>query len=117
MCDFRGFIEPEINKRRPVIVVTPRLPHRDRLAMVVPTSTTPPKYPQPFQVRLSRNYHPNEDTAVAVWAKCDLITSVSFVRLDRFKISARQYLAPEVSAADLEAVRKGILAALGFPHD
>lgn len=60
MCDFRGMVEPEINKRRPVVVVTPRLKYRDRLAMIVPTSTTEPQHLQPFQVRLSKNYHPNE---------------------------------------------------------
>jgi uncharacterized protein YifN (PemK superfamily) len=116
ICDFHGMIEPEINKKRPVIVVTPRLPYRDKLAMIVPTSTTAPLHPQPFQVRLSRNYHPNEDGNIAVWAKCDLVCSVSLARLDRFKIAPRQYAAPAISREDLAAVRKGIAAALGFVH-
>lgn len=114
MCDFRGMIVPEITKKRPVIVVTPRLAFRDKLAMIVPLSTTAPDHPQPFQVRLSRNYHPNEPEHLPVWAKCDLVCSVSFARLDRFDLGNRRFIAPKASAADLAAVRQGILAALGF---
>jgi mRNA interferase MazF len=116
MCDFRGSVDPEINKRRPVVVVTPRLAHRDRLCMIVPTSTTAPKYPQPFQVQLTRNYHPNEPASTPVWAKCDLVMSVSMDRLDRFHTGKRQFVAPEISADDLKAIRKGIFAALGYPQ-
>jgi uncharacterized protein YifN (PemK superfamily) len=91
MCDFHGCVEPEINKKRPVIVVT-RVPYRSqRLCVVVPTSTTEPAHPQPYHVRLSRNYHPNEPDDMAVWAKCDLITNVSYARLDRFKVGFRKY--------------------------
>jgi len=114
MCDFAGMVEPEINKRRPVVVVTRRLPFRDRLAMVVPLSTSEPSFPQPFQVRLSKNYHPNEAATLPVWAKCDLVCSVSFSRLDRFKIARRKYVSPMIDQHDLEFVRIGILAALGI---
>lgn len=115
MCDFRGSIEPEISKKRPVVVVTPRLAFRNRLCMIVPLSLTASANPQPFQVRLSRNYHPNEEDDLPVWAKCDLIQSVSMQRLDRFKTGFRQYVAPSVSDGDLKAIRQGIFAALGYP--
>lgn len=114
ICDFRGMVTPEITKKRPVIVVTPRLAHRDGLAMVVPLSTTAPNHPQPFHVRLTRNYHPNEPVGLPVWAKCDLICSVSFARLDRFEVGKRKFEAPRASQEDLDNVRKGILSALGF---
>lgn len=114
MCDFRGMVPPEINKRRPVIVVTPRLQYRDRMATVVPTSTSEPKHPQPYHVELSRNYFPGEDPTKRVWAKADLVCSVSFERLDRFMLGPRRYEAPMISTADLEAVRQGILSGLGF---
>jgi mRNA interferase MazF len=58
MCDFHGCIELEINKKRPVIVIT--VPFRSGLRPVGLTSTTEPKHLPPYQVRLSRNYHPNE---------------------------------------------------------
>ena len=115
ICDFRGSILPEITKRRPVIVVTPRLPHRATLCTVVPTSTTAPEHPQPYHIRLSMNYHPNEPDDIPVWAKCDLLTNVSMVRLDRFRIGQRKYKTVKVSSEDLFAVRIGILHALGFP--
>ncbi len=115
ICDFRGSIEPEIIKRRPVIVVTPRLPYRSHLCTVVPTSTTAPDHPQPYHVSLSKNYHPNEDDGLPVWAKCDLVISVSMKRLDRFKVGIRKYYAPKIIDEDLRAVRVGMLHALGFP--
>lgn len=113
-CDFRGNEQPEIIKKRPVIIVTPRLPHRNNLCTVVPTSTTPPDHPQPYHVRLSKNYHPNEPDDVPVWAKCDLLTNISMARLDRFRVGHRKYHAPRISSEDLQAVRVGILHALGF---
>ncbi|MFN3147208.1 MAG: type II toxin-antitoxin system PemK/MazF family toxin [Paracoccaceae bacterium] len=114
VCDFSGFRAPEIIKKRPVIVVSSRLPHRQGLATVVPISLTAPKYPVDYVVRLSRNYHPGEDESVACWAKCDLLANVSFDRLDRFKVGRRKYLAPRADASDLEAVRSGVLRALGW---
>jgi len=84
--------------------------------MVVPTSTTEPKHLQPYHVRLSRNYHPNEPDDLPVWAKCDLITNVSLVRLDRFRLPRRRYEAPRLTEEDLRAVRAGVLAALDFPR-
>jgi uncharacterized protein YifN (PemK superfamily) len=44
VCDFRGFIEPVIVKKRPVIVVSSRLPHRSGLVTVVPISLTAPRH-------------------------------------------------------------------------
>lgn len=114
MCDFCGNIVPEIVKRRPVVVMTPPLIARSKLAIVVPLSTTAPKIAQHWHVKLKKNYHPNEDDNLDVWAKCDLITHVSLSRLDRFKVEHRKYLAPCIDSDDLEAIRKGIKSAFGF---
>jgi len=116
ICDFRGFIVPEIVKRRPVVVITPRLAHRDGLCTIVPLSTTAPRHPQPFHVRLSQNYMPGKEESPAPWAKCDLVCSVSMARLDRIKAGHRKFIAPAISAADLQAIRAGVFAALGLPH-
>lgn len=114
-CDFQGNMVPEIVKRRPVVVITPRLQYRDGLCTVVPLSTKAPEHPQPFHVKLSQSYLPNQKQAFESWAKCDLVCSVSFARLDRVKIGHRKYIAPMISADDLAAIRRGVLAALGFP--
>jgi len=39
ICDFKGFIDPEMVKRRPVVVVSPRLRQRGKLCAVVPLGT------------------------------------------------------------------------------
>jgi len=83
--------------------------------MIVPTSLTAPDHPQLYHVRLSKNYHPHEDDDLPVWAKCDLVQSVSMKRLDRFKVAPRRFHTPRLSAEDLRAVRQGVLCALGFP--
>ena len=44
VCDFRqGFRAPEMIKRRPVVVVSPRLRNRTDLCTVVPLSTIEPR--------------------------------------------------------------------------
>ncbi len=40
--DFSDLSPPEMTKIRPVIVVSPRLPHRSELVAIVPISTTEP---------------------------------------------------------------------------
>lgn len=114
VADFRGFEPPEICKRRPVVVVSPRLPNRGDLVAVVPTSTTAPTKELPYHVRLSRNYAPWDAGDGPVWAKCDLLMNIGLHRLDGFKVGRRQWETPRISDDDLARVRAGVLAALGF---
>ncbi|MBY4894530.1 type II toxin-antitoxin system PemK/MazF family toxin [Rhodobacteraceae bacterium N5(2021)] len=114
VADFRGFEPPEICKRRPVVVVSPRLPNRGDLVAVVPTSTTAPIKQLPYHVKLSQNYAPWDAPDDGVWAKCDLLMNISLKRMDGFKVGKRKWITPAISAADLENVRAGVLAALGF---
>jgi len=116
VCDFSGFTAPEINKVRPVVVVAPQLPYREKLAMVVPLSTTAPMHRHPFCIKLERNYtpwgEPNDDS----WAKADMVLSVSLERLNAFKVSKRKWEFREVSAADLIRIREGIVHSIGMSH-
>lgn len=114
ICDFSGNIVPEIVKKRPVVILTSRLPYRDGLATVVPLSTTPPKYKVPYVVELSKNYLGNN---VTMYAKCDLLCSVSFQRLDRIKVGYRKYDTPKMNDDDFSNVIKGVKLALGFNVD
>ncbi|NIQ57182.1 MAG: hypothetical protein GWN71_28010 [Gammaproteobacteria bacterium] len=115
MCDFTGGVAPEITKRRPVVVVGPRLPGRSRLYAVVPLSGARPRVARAYHVRLPSNPHPGEADARPVWAKCDLLQNVSIDRLDRFRLGAGRYTAARrLDAETLEAVRAGMLAALGL---
>lgn len=122
LCDYSmgGFREPEMVKLRPVIVVSPRLTHRDHLCTVVPISSSPgikeldyvvrlqvaPQLPQPFAYEV-------------VWAKCDMLATVSFERLNLFRTERdhtgkRRYLQPKLPELDLLRIRQGILFALGI---
>lgn len=113
ICDFRGHEIPEIIKKRPVVVITPKLPYRNGLAMVVPLSTTPPEYDVDYVVKL-QGYYGNDINKPQQYAKCDLVCSVSFKRLDRVKIGYRRYIMPIVSDDDLRSILQGVKRALGF---
>jgi mRNA interferase MazF len=116
VCDFTSFREPEMTKKRPVIVISPKLPFRSGIVTVVPISTTAPKHDLPFVVALSRNYHPTDETSPATWAKCDMVTNLSLERLDAFKVGRRKYAYPTLSPEDLLAVREGVIHGLGLGH-
>lgn len=116
VCDFSDFKMPEINKIRPVIVVSPRLPHRSEIVAVVPISTTAPLHEFPFVVRLSRNYHPGEEDYLPCWAKCDMVMNIARRRLNGFKVGRRRWATPRASDEDVMAVRNGIIHGLGMSH-
>lgn len=113
ICDFRGNEVPEITKKRPVVVITPRLPHRENLATIIPLSTTPPLYDVPYVVKLT-GYYGNDPQRPQQYAKCDLVCSVSFRRLDRIKVGYRKYIAPELIEEDFNAVIQGLKKALSL---
>lgn len=116
MCDFQGFKVPEMVKVRPVMVVSPRLPYRSDIVAVVPISLTAPIHDLPFCVRLSKNYHPNEDDDLPCWAKCDMVMNLGLWRLDGFKVGRRKYETPQATADDLRIVKEGVLHGLGQGH-
>ena len=122
LCDYAlgGFVPPEMVKRRPAIVVSPRLPHRDGLCAVVPLSTTPPLRPVNYVVELVlETALPAPFDSSTMWAKCDMIATVSFDRLDLFRTGRdqqgkRKYLTMRLDAETLERIRTGIRAGLGI---
>jgi uncharacterized protein YifN (PemK superfamily) len=114
MCDFRGFVEPEMVKPRPVIVVSPRLPYRSEIVAIVPISLTEPRHSLPFCYRLSKNYHPLEADDLPCWAKADMIMNLGLYRLSGFKVGRRKWEFPQLAAADLVGVRHAVLCGLGL---
>lgn len=122
LCDYGlgGFRAPEMVKRRPAIVISPRLPYRDGLCTVVPLSSTPPERPVPYvvEIKIAEPLPAPFDSPV-VWAKCDMLATVAFERLDLFRTGRdhegkRRYLSSKLPENDFERVKAGILAALGF---
>jgi uncharacterized protein YifN (PemK superfamily) len=112
ICDFAGNIVPEIVKKRPVVVIRNHLPFRSGLVTVVPLSSSAPEHDVPYSFQLSKNYLSNDKTAM--YAKCDLVCSVSLSRLDRIKIGYRQYATPKMIPDDFNRVIDGVKYALGF---
>ena len=125
LCDYAmgGFREPEMVKRRPAVVISPRLPHRDGLCAVVPLSGTEPQKPVPYCVRLELPAPlPHPFPQRVWWAKCDMIATVSFERLDLFRTARdpatgkRKYLHPRLSDESFRSLAGGILHGLGLAH-
>ena len=114
ICDFSKFEPPEMTKKRPVMVISPRLPNRSEIVTIVPLSTTPPRSPALYAVLLSKDYSPLNTIEKQVWAKCDMVLNVSRQRLTSYKIGRRKYLTPEATGDDLRRVRDGVKAGLGF---
>ncbi len=114
MCDLRDFVPPEMDKIRPVVVISPRLSNRGEIVTIVPVSTQEPHAPAKYHVQLSKNYHPREPDQPGMWAKCDMVMNLSRSRLDGFKVGRRRWELPVISAEDLAAVRLGVFYGLGF---
>lgn len=109
MCDFVGFVEPEMVKRRPVVVIA-RNRANSKLVTVVPLSTSEPEVMKAHHYRLPVNPVPANQGATC-WAKCDMIITVSLARLDRLK-KGWERCVPMISDADLNAIRQCVVNSL-----
>ena len=120
ICDFgAGFRPPEMVKKRPVVVMSPRLRRSSGLCTVVPLSTAVPDPVERFHHRMDPESLPGDLGRMETWAKCDMATAVSLERLDRVRIGRdrrgrRIYVAEPVSAEDLAAIRRCVMFALGL---
>lgn len=117
ICDFdSGFRAPEMVKLRPVVVVSPKSTHSRRLCTVVPLSTTAPTPVKPWHHPLPRVEVPGWTAGAPMWAKCDMLVTVSFDRLNKpylkTRAQGRRYIEAVLSAADIDAVAACIRAYL-----
>lgn len=113
ICDFRGYRVPEIVKVRPVVVISPNHLVRSGLVTVVPLSTTAPKPILAYHVSLGENAVPGQRD-IEVWAKCDLLATVSFGRLDRIRLPGRKYVVGRVSKQQVKMMRIAAARSLGL---
>lgn len=114
MCDYRGFVVPEMVKVRPVVVIARNRRNR-RLVTVAPLSTTEPDRLEDHHHALARNPLPGRER-ISCWAKCDMLTTVSLGRLDRYKVGRGQYAVPMLPAADFVAIRRAVAKTLDLTH-
>src|SRR4030088_3208364 len=111
MCDFDGNIVPEIVKLRPVVVVSADHSSGTPICLVVPFSTRPPSVLKPVHFYVPAGRYPFGE--VDQWVKGDLITHVSFMRLDRIRIGSR-YKRWKLPHADFIEVQQCVLHAMGL---
>ena len=113
MCNFRGFKAPEMTKVRPVVVISPRRRRSSGLCTVVPLSTQAPNPVELFHYVMDPRSVPVELGSKQSWAKCDMVYTVSRQRLSQVKGGPTGRLKQQVLQKDLNAVRRGVLEALG----
>ncbi len=122
-CDFTtGFIEPEMVKKRPVIVLATR-PNGHRLVTVVCLSTRKPFPPLAHHMVLPQAHFPNVkffQDSDETWLKGDMIYTVSFDRLDYVQIGRdrngkRAYFLDRLSREVMKNVYACTLCGLNLP--
>lgn len=121
ICDYStGFRAPEMVKKRPAVVVSPRLPHRDGLLTVVPLSRTPPKNPVKYQCLLTLTQDIPSYEGREKWAKADMLATVGMDRIDLPRLERdrasglRRYLTMKVTPDQLKLIQTAVLHALGM---
>lgn len=120
MCDYNtGFVAPEMTKKRPVVVISPRPRRATQLCTVVPLSTTVPEPVEAHHHKMDAASLPGPLGKTETWAKCDMLSTVALSRLDRVLVGKkpdgnRIYAAPQVTENDLKAIQKAVIAGLGI---
>ncbi|AFL74567.1 type II toxin-antitoxin system PemK/MazF family toxin [Thiocystis violascens] len=120
ICDFGGFVPPEMVKRRPAVVVSPRLRKRKGLCSIVPLSTTAPNAIAPYHFKLHINpVLPPPYQALFHWVKADMLYTVSFARLSfpfdgKDAAGKRKYVVHVIDPANLRQIQHCMLRALGL---
>lgn len=114
-CDFGGMIPPEMIKMRDVIVIAKHKQNR-KLVTVVPLSASAPDRPQPYHYQLSQDPRPDGDSMRPIWAKCDMVYTVSLERLEmhytRTRRGGRQAISVYLPAAEFAAIQRCVAIAL-----
>ena len=120
ICDFKGFVPPEMVKRRPALVVSPRLRRRGKLCTIVPLSTSVPPdvAAYHFKLHVDPPLPPPYDSSFH-WVKADMLYTVSFDRLDlpfngKDPSGKRIYDVRVIDKADLIKIQECILHGLGL---
>ncbi len=121
ICDYSsGFREPEMVKRRPAIIVSPRLRRRGGLCSVVPLSTTEPEHIMPYHYLLKfEKPLPHPWDFEEMWVKADMISTVSLKRLDLIRQKRepgqpRKYLQLRIKDEDFNNIKSSVLHGLGI---
>jgi uncharacterized protein YifN (PemK superfamily) len=118
ICDFdTGFQPPEMVKKRPVVVLSLKESHSRKLCTVVPFSTTAPMSARAWHHPLTHVKIPGLQPAGPMWAKCDMLATVGFDRLNKPYLKTRHgrsYQELILDPVDMRAIEHCICAYLGL---
>lgn len=119
-CDYCNLVDPEMSKVRWVVVISPKFLNRPNLCTVVPLSTKPPHKIEKYHVLMDKDPAPDSG-GDPVWAKCDMLMTVSFARLTAYyqgrrPDGKRNYVTLSVSGKELGQIQQGALYAMGLAH-
>ena len=110
-------IGAEMIKPRPVIVVSRHENQGSGLCTVVPLSTTAPTHKMPWHHQMPHLKVAGWTASGAIWAKCDMLSTVSLQRLRKPYTKTRHgraYVTHVLDADDLAAVMAGVRAYLSI---
>nr|WP_232792959.1 type II toxin-antitoxin system PemK/MazF family toxin [Caulobacter hibisci] len=123
MCDFGGgFRVPEMVKRRPVVVISPKIRNRPGLCTVVPLSTTAPAPRMAYHCQIEIEPPlPERFVSSGLWVKGDMICTVSLERLDFIRTGkredgSRKYYFHRLDRQTMSEIRGRVLVGLGLSH-
>lgn len=125
MCDFSsGFEEPEMVKRRPVVVISPKMKRSSGLCTVVALSTVKPEPLENWHYQLPLGSLPRQGQfqAKESWVKGDMVYRVSFRRLDLIQTGKepgtgkRQYFKQRLGRDQMKCVYACLLHGLNLGH-
>lgn len=123
MCDFNsGFREPEMVKRRPVVVLSPKIGGRHGLCTIVALSETAPVRVMPYHCQIDIEPElPAPLTSKGLWVKGDMVNAVGLHRLDLIRLAKdfrgkRQYRYETLTYEQIKTIRECVLRALGLSN-
>lgn len=121
LCGFtNGFKTPEMVKKRPVIVLTPKIQDRHGLCTVVSLSTTPPTKIMPYHIQIDiKPPLPTGFDSSGLWVKGDMVNAIGFHRLDFIRTGKhsngkRIYYYDTISDEQMKLVKICVLRAMGL---
>ena len=121
MCDFKGMKEPEMVKRRPVIVLKAAR-RGPKLVQVACLSTAKPEPVLPYHLPIEDKYLPRDKffQDKETWLKGDMVYTVSFDRLDYIRIGIdngkRVYFKQSLSRDNMKSVYSCVLHGMNLGH-
>lgn len=125
MCDFsKGFAEPEMVKKRPVIVISPKTKKCSGLCTVVAISTATPDPIENWHYQLPKASMPRAKLFQRKdsWIKGDMIYRVGFHRLDLIELGRdsstgkRVYFKQVLGREQMAEIYACVLHAINLSH-